>query len=228
MFIPSSTQIEPYTLIRSIDVFSSIEHFFTRFFGMTRIASLALGEIHVDTNPIFPLLEEVSFSELSPKKTDSILKDMTNRAQNLLRKYYAADKILEEAWHAHNDATHLVNGITSPSAYSEFIETRLSDKIEGAAESIGRELQIRLPNITTLIPRSIGRSYNIVSSVSNLINSQYERLLNKTMVNYTKTIKVLTIVIVILTVIITGLSLISLSPDIRDYIFNHIYSIFFS
>ena len=202
LLLPISTEIDIPSLMRTVDIFSSIEYYFTRFFLFIRIAYDKLHEIEKKTQSIFPFLEKVLLSKPPYKEASALLDEINTRSNYLFVTYSKVDKIQEEADHMYSDAMYLISGVVTPSSYSQLNEKRLSQTIEGVAESIGQEMQMRSYHTKNSISRAVGRSYTTISSVSNLTRANYELFLNKTMVNYTKEIKHLTILIAVLTIVI--------------------------
>lgn len=215
LFFPSALQIDDSFLIRAVDIFASMEYYFTMFFWAVRTTATLVEEIDANTQPIFSVLEQARLPSLTPKETIQILTDMTSRSQTLFGIYPRADQMLQHAEHAYEDAGYLISGIVSPSSYSQLTEKRLSEIVEGAAESIGKELQMRLSHAKNKLPRILGRSYSTVNSVSNLVRAHYESILNRTMVDYTRHIKILTIAIMVLTILGVIFTIISLSPKLQ-------------
>lgn len=218
LLIPEDLEIPRSSLFKTVDIFSSIEYYYTSFLRFIRATNFLTEEIDKKTQQLFPLFNKTRLPSLSPKETNQILDEITETSKDLFPKYPTADKAIEEAEHMFSDATYLISGIVSPSSYSQIIEKRLSPIIEGVAESIGKEMQMRLHHLRNFLPRALGRSYNKLTNATNLIRAHYELILNKTMVNYTSQIKQLTIVIVILTLITMLFSLVSIYSKIKDFI----------
>jgi len=211
LILPIEKNVDTSIIVRITDIFSSIEYYFTRFFMIIRAISSEVNIVDDKTMAIFPLLEKVRLPEASFKEAKPLIAQITSTFQELLSKYSTLDKVQVEAEHMFNDSNYLISGIVSSSSYSQITEKRLSDTIEGAAESIGLEMNMRLHHIRSGIMRYVGRSYSTISSASNLIHTHIGLLMNKTMVDYTRHIKYLTIIMAVLALITVLLTLLSIS-----------------
>lgn len=222
--LPVDENMTNYTLLRTIDIFSSMEYYYTRFLYMIRAAEELMAETHEKSQSILYLLRDARLCSLTSGQTGPLLAEVIERGQELFDAFPTTDLLLEEAEHMYNDAGYLISGIVAQSAYGESTEKRLGQGIEGVAESIGKEMDMRLHHIKVSLPRRLGRSYNSFITVSNLIRARYDllsneatHLLNQTMLDHTRQIKYLTILVTMLTFLAVAAAALSI-PGLAERI----------
>ena len=204
--------------VRTIDLIASIEFYFTKFFYLIKVSYDLLSSIDSKTKSIVDSMNEMKLTSLKPKETNNVLIKLINLSQELFPQYPLCDKLQEELEHLYNDTTHLIDNILKPNIYSQASEQHVSNEIQGAIETIGNEFQMRINLILRNLPRITGRLYHTLTNITNLTRSYYEITSNKTMINYTRNIRALTIILILLTIVLIVPLLIEFIPFCVSFI----------
>lgn len=201
LLFPTDCDLSESQIVRFVDILASIEYYYTRFFYLIRGASQIGVNINKRTNEILSILHNAQIKDSSPASIRALLGETTLQTRELLQEYPKADRLLEEASHMYYDCGYLLDAIIQQSAYTQILETRSSPSIEGVAESIKLELQMRMYHIREGVYRVISRSFSAVNSLSDLVKAHFDANSQDVMLRQTKQIKYLTILLTILTII---------------------------
>lgn len=179
LLIPVNQSTNLDSLIRTVDIISSIEFYFTKFFNLVRGVYELLSEIDEKSRTLISSFYKTEITTLKQEETEKELKKFISLSQELYPKFPLCEKVIAELEHLYSDASHIIGGITSNSVYSQASEKPFSDDTQGAIETIGFEFQMRLTEILRNLPRNLGRLYHDLNSITALIKSYYDLVKNE-------------------------------------------------
>lgn len=181
LLMPASDLADLSSLIRTVDIISSVEFYFTKFFYLVRGVYGMLAEIDEKSRTLINSFYKTELTTLRQEETETELKKFIGLSHELYPKFPLCDKLIAELEHQYSDASHLIGGITANSVYSQAAEKPFTDDCQGAIATIGLEFQMRLQEILRNLPRNLGRLYHDLNSVTNLIKSYYDIVKNESL-----------------------------------------------
>lgn len=181
LLMPANDSANLSSLIRIVDIISSVEFYFTKFFYLVRGVYGLLAEIDEKSRTLINSFYKTELTTLRQEETEAELRKFIALSHELYPKFPLCDKLIAELEHQYSDASHLIGGITTSSVYSQASEKPFTDGSQGAIETIGLEFQMRLQEILRNLPRNLGRLYHDLNSVTNLIKSYYDIVKNESL-----------------------------------------------
>jgi len=157
--------------IRTVDILSSIEYFFTKLFKYARTIDELLTLQDEKSSLVLPLMERVSL--LSDKKEiTQTTNKLSEKRMELLKLYHLANKAKYEIAHIYEAMSYLIDGALIQSSYSQILEKPMSDRIEGVIKSIKIEAEMRVRHVEMYVPRIGTRSYGLISELTKILTER--------------------------------------------------------